>query len=73
LEWFVARRRNPEDDAEILRRFAAALYAIDLAVRIENFPIGHVNAHRWPYTHYALCPWCYKWRKPGHKRCECRS
>lgn len=66
------KKVSPEVALDNLRRLAAAMYGIGLAVMIAEFPVGHVNAHRWPYTHYPLCPWCYQPRKPGHKQCECR-
>jgi len=60
----MARRKLKPDDS--WRCLVAIIWAIEAAIVIERFPIGHVNAHRWPYSPYIIVGG--KLRRPGHKR-----
>lgn len=52
------------------RIWAAMMYSIGCAVAIEHMPLGHVDAHRWPYSPYRMCSKCYSKRNSGHKMCD---
>jgi hypothetical protein len=47
------------------RQLMAIVWAIELARAIHFFPIGHINAHKWPYSPYTIRNG--KERRPGHK------